>query len=364
LNIFSSDSNFTDDKNENNQYDEGSKPLPSENKILKPIKENQANDTTAKSSELLEGRQEFVTEKVEEVSNIEYDNIKDTISKTNLSENAIGNGRDNAIDHHHTTPRDPAQEMVRDWEVTHTRIRLTPKIRELALLAASIHILEYRGIIVNDLKKLGISNDNAEKKLQDALRLGLLVPHQSIRIGKQKQYFLSNYMHIADERNNERDNDAEILPNDVSLLLARELSDMEYVYHNIHLETALSYKEDYDLLKWHIPSSSNRQKVKKFKLEARRNCSIVISSTGTVNISIECTLQPYEFHTPSGLVTFFASCGQIWKLLQLETDDRLTVVPPIDEWYLQRFDYNKDISIQELESKHAATTTILTYINS
>jgi hypothetical protein len=139
---------------------------------------------------------------------------------------------------------------------------------------------------------------------------------------------------------------------------------MKYVYHNIHLETALNYKEDYDTLKWDIPSSSNRQKVKKFKLEARRNCSIVISSTGTVNISIECTLQPYEFHTPSGLVTFFASCGQIWKLLQLETDDRLTVVPPIDEWYLQRFDYNKDISIQELESKHAATTTILTYINS
>jgi hypothetical protein len=139
---------------------------------------------------------------------------------------------------------------------------------------------------------------------------------------------------------------------------------MKYVYHNIHLETALNYKEDYDTLKWDIPSSRNSQKVKKFKLKARRNCSIVISSTGTVNISIECTLQPYEFHTPSGLVTFFASCGQIWKLLQLETDDRLTVVPPIDEWYLQRFDYNKDISIQELESKHAATTTILTYINS
>ena len=85
---------------------------------------------------------------------------------------------------------------------------------------------------------------------------------------------------------------------------------------------------------------------------------IVISSTGTVNISTECTIQPYKFHTPSGLVTFFASCGQIWKLLQLETDDRLTVVPPICEWYLQRFDYNKDISIKELESKHSTTTNI------
>ena len=91
MNIFSSDTTYTDDENENNQYDEGSKPLPSENKILKPIKENQANDTTAKSTELLEDRQEFVTEKVEGVSNIEYDNdddnIKDTISKISLDNN-------------------------------------------------------------------------------------------------------------------------------------------------------------------------------------------------------------------------------------------------------------------------------------
>ena len=157
----------------------------------------------------------------------------------------------------------------------------------------------------------------------------------------------------------ERDNNnTEILPNDVSLLLARELSARKYVYHNIHLETALSYKEDCDLLKWHIPSSSNKQKVKKFELESRRNCRPVISSTGTVNISIGCTPQPYEFHTPSSLVTFFASCGQIWNLLQLETDDRLTVVLPICEWNLQRFDYNKDISIKELESKHSTTTSI------
>jgi hypothetical protein len=142
LNIFSSDTNFTDDENENNRYDEDSKPLPSENKTLKPIKENQADDTTAKSTELLEDRQEFVTEKVEGVSNIEYenddDNIKDTISKTNLSENTIDNDRDNTIDYHHTTSRDPAQEMVNDWEIVHPHTRRTPTIK-LTLNATSIH---------------------------------------------------------------------------------------------------------------------------------------------------------------------------------------------------------------------------------
>jgi hypothetical protein len=98
---------------------------------------------------------------------------------------------------------------------------------------------------------------------------------------------------------------------------------MEYIYHNIHLETSFIYSGNYNLLKWDIPSDSNKQKVKRFELESRRNCSIVISSTGTVNISLECTLQPYKFRTLSGLVTFFASGGQIWKLFRLETDDRL-----------------------------------------
>jgi hypothetical protein len=100
----------------------------------------------------------------------------------------------------------------------------------------------------------------------------------------------------VDERYTERDNNnIEILPNDVSLMLVRELSNMEYIYHNIHLETSFIYSGNYDLLKWDIPSDSNKQKVKRFELEARRNCSIVISSTGTVNISIECTLQHIYF---------------------------------------------------------------------
>ncbi len=82
----------------------------------------------------------------------------------------------------------------------------------------------------------------------------------------------------------------------------------------------------------------------------------MVSPTGTINISIECTLAPYEFHTPEGLVNFFASCGQIWRILQSETKDRLTVVPSLYEWLLQRFDYNKDISVKALETHHSLTS--------
>ncbi len=195
------------------------------------------------------------------------------------------------------------------------------------MLAASLHIFENRGITVSDLENLGNNKHNAEKKINDARRSGLIVPHPTIKLGKQKQYFLSNYIYKVNEATNNNKKNTDILPTDISLLLVRELSDLKYVYHNIRLETSLNFKEDYNLLKWNIPSPNNKQKIKQFKLEPHRNCTIVVSPTGTVNISIECTLAPYEFHTPEGLVSFFASCGQIWRILQIEAQGRLTVVP-------------------------------------
>ena len=48
---------------------------------------------------------------------------------------------------------------------------------------------------------------------------------------------------------------------------------------------------------------------------------------------------------------FFASCGQIWRILQTETQGRLTVVLPLYEWLIQRFDYNKDVSVKDLEAR-------------
>ncbi len=140
------------------------------------------------------------------------------------------------------------------------------------------------------------------------------------------------------------------MPNDISLLLARELSDRQYVYHNIHLETSLNYKEDYNLLDWSIPSKNNKQKVNTFKLEPRRSCTFTVSPSGHVAISIECTVQPYEFHTAEGLMALFVSCGQIWNLVQLSTK-RFNVVPQVSDWCLTQFDYNKDLSVKGLKDK-------------
>ena len=109
------------------------------------------------------------------------------------------------------------------------------------------------------------------------------------------------------------------------------------------METSLNYKAHYELFEWNIPSRLNKQKVKSFKLERRRKCSITISATGTVNISIECTLYSYPFHTSYGIAEFFGSCGQILVMLQVESDQALNIVPSVSEWFIIQFDYNKDL---------------------
>ncbi len=70
----------------------------------------------------------------------------------------------------HNITNDPSEELVRAWEFIHRDIKLPPRIREIALLAASLHTLEKRGITVSDLVRSGDNKDNAEKKIQDAMR--------------------------------------------------------------------------------------------------------------------------------------------------------------------------------------------------
>lgn len=217
----------------------------------------------------------------------------------------------------------------------------------MALLAASLHLFEERGITVQDLTKLRYKKDNAERKIYLCKEMGLLIPHKTLKIGKQSQYFLSNYKYIIDNRNKE---DIEIQPDkDLILQLLRIISRRSYQAHDIHMQTNLNYKDDYKLIPWDIPSFKNKQKVKTFKLESRRKCSVVVSPTGTVDISIECTLQSYKFHTPSDLVIFIGACGEVARELKAATSDRTNVVPVISEWWFTQLEFNKDISTDNPE---------------
>jgi hypothetical protein len=246
---------------------------------------------------------------------------------------------------------DKPEIIVRDLESRHLhhlgRRKLPPQAREILLLTASLHINEGRGITVMDLQRLGFEKDNAEKKLYDGKKNGLLIPGDK-RKGHKKQYYLSNYKYIIDAKHTEIKPDKEIRPDDDLLVqLIRILSNRKYVYHHIHINTELCYIKDYDILKWRIPSLKNKQKIDEFKLNMNRKCSIAVSANGTVNIIIECTHEPYELHTPSGIAEFFGDCGQAAKFIKDAAKNRLYVVPSLSEWLLTQFDYNKDISIKE-----------------
>jgi hypothetical protein len=61
----SSDMNFSEDKDKNYRYDEESESLHSKNKTLKPIEEEQVNDTTIQADEISGDIVENAAEKVE-----------------------------------------------------------------------------------------------------------------------------------------------------------------------------------------------------------------------------------------------------------------------------------------------------------
>ncbi len=261
-----------------------------------------------------------------------------TISKSHLNNNAVVEGSSgSSYDYDVIKTSDDSEMLVRDLETRHLRRlqmkKLPPQARHILHLAASRHIKEGKGITVEDLEKLGFRKDNAEKKIFDAKKDGLLIPG-NIRKGKQKQYYLSNYKYIIDERDKRKNKDeykdiTAAADKDITLQLLQLLSNRKYTYHNIHLETNLCYDDDYELLEWDVQSSYNKQKVMAFNLESNRKCSIIVSPTKTTSISFQCTLDPFQLHTPSGLIDFIGSCGQASNVLQSTAKNRLNVVPPI-----------------------------------
>ncbi len=338
--------NFSDDEDKNNRYDQGLNSSSSRNKTLKPIKEEQANETIAESSKISKDRHENVAAKVKGVT-ISQSPVDDTC---NGNSNRVSTTEYNIIEPD-TFSQDPVEDLIREWDANNKDIKSRQNYRKIAKHAAIIHLTKGRGITVSDLVDKGFGIDYAQKLLSQAASVGLFERLDN-RHGKQLQYALSNCLHLLSLPTTQQKQ--EILPNDVSLLLARELSEMKYVYHNIHLVTNLNYNYDYHILNWDIQSKKNKQKIKSFTLEPRRSVNFRVSPGGTVNISIECTYHPFKFHTAEGLMSFFGICGQILTYLQLSTKNRFNVVSWFGDWYLQQFDYNKDLQTKYLKNKYSS----------
>jgi hypothetical protein len=355
-----SDSNIVDKPDGNTFYEQYERDISTGNIDFEPFLEENHDTDSIKKHESSANNKEGVGVKVngaalsqdhiESTNTKESDNDSSSVNKDSSNEleddesPAIAN--DIELD---TSSTDPVEDLVRELEANNKQ--LSKIFRKIARLAASIHIIHQRGITVSDLVDNGFGKDYAEKLLPQSVGIGLLVRLED-RIGKQYQYVLSNYVHNLNPKDVDVKNNEEILPSDATLILAHELSGMKYAYHNIHLITTLNYKEDYHALNWVIPSKVNKQKVKSFNLEPKRSVNFRVSPSGTVNISIECTYHPFEFHTAEGLMNFFGICGQIYTYLQLSTKNRVNVVPSFVNWNLQQFDYNKDLPTKTLKDKY------------
>jgi predicted adenine nucleotide alpha hydrolase (AANH) superfamily ATPase len=238
--------------------------------------------------------------------------------------------------------------------------KLPKQAKDFALLVAAIHLDkdDSRGVTVSDIKTLlGCKSiDAAEARKDRAVDEGLLVAHPTLKEGKQKMYFLSNYIHVVDERLKRKYEEAPISPHDITFAFIKMLSSRKCAYHHISLRTDLKYpQEDYERLNekiWIEKSSKNKTKIFTFKLEDRRNCTLNISKNGTVMTSIECSTYPYKLHTYEGIAELFVSCGQIYGILQQEAHNRLNVVPHPIDWRIVQFDNDKTISIAELKKEY------------
>jgi hypothetical protein len=60
------------------------------------------------------------------------------------------------------------------------------------------------------------------------------------------------------------------------------------------------------------------------------------------------TSNPYELHTPLGIIEFVSSLGEARSILKAECKD-LRQIPPVAKWRLKMFDKDKTISLSELE---------------
>src|SRR6476646_2477980 len=266
-----------------------------------------------------------------------------------------------ALNHPSLEPSTP-EDLVDDWERLHDT-RLPRQAREFALKVAAIHLDKdddsEGGVTISDIRVLlGCRSINAAEARKDrAVKMGLLVPHPTLKEGKQNVYFLSNYIHVVDERLKRRlKEEAPVSPDDITLVLIKVLSSRKCAYHHISLRTELKYpQEDYERLNgetWIEKSSKNKTKISTFKIEDRRNCTLNVSKNGTVMTSIECSKYKYKLYTYEGIAELFISCGQVFSILQQEARNRLNVVPHPIDWRIVQFDNDKTISISELKKEY------------
>jgi hypothetical protein len=255
-----------------------------------------------------------------------------------------------------------AHQAVKYWESTFNK-QLTPIFRKIAIEAYNIHHRENRGITREDVvDRLGYSLSTAKKITYECKNNKLLTHLEGHKQGRFKEYFLTTEIDIFIEKQSSNSKEGESLDHSqlsVIQILVNEITGREPTFHKlmIHMKMvgASRFDQDYNLLTakngWIVKSHKNKAKVKSFKLEHKRSCTIQVYPNGKVVVILECTYRPFKLYEEDGCREFFETIGKVALILSQQLG-HTSIIPPTGQWLLKEYDRDVTISESELSRKY------------
>jgi hypothetical protein len=255
-----------------------------------------------------------------------------------------------------------AEQAVQYWQSSNQGIKLNSTLKEITIEAYKIHYIKNRGITRDDLvKRLKHSEKYAKRLLFECQSNNLLVPLDGHKQGRFKEYFLSTEIDKFLERQQQQQHkkgsrelsDANELS--VIQILINEITQRKPTFHKIFihfntlpLDEKFEFDEVYQSLTeknhWTEKSKNNMAKVKSFRLEYKRSCTIQVYPKGKVIVMVECSYRPFKLHEEEGCQQFWKSIGKIELILSQELG-QTSIIPPTGEWLLK--EYDRDVTIPE-----------------
>ncbi len=124
-----------------------------------------------------------------------------------------------------------------------------------------------------------------------------------------------------------------------------------YLLHNIRLDTELKDRKYYHNFQWPIRSMKNRAKVKEMNISPAVHAFMSINPTGTVNIILACSRNPFDLTTPEGVTNFQAACGEVHSILKADLCMNEPLISAPSDWELSHCDISVDIPIKLLQKE-------------
>jgi hypothetical protein len=245
-------------------------------------------------------------------------------------------------------------------------IQLKQHVKEIVIEAYNIHYKENRGITRQDIvERFKYSNSYAKKILYECQHRKVLVHLKGHKQGRFKEYFIATEIETFLQK---QDNVKSGMKQGIGVtrqidtscmsiiqMLINEITARKPTFHKlmIHVklgvpDPAIKFDQDYNLLteknNWIVKSQKNKAKVKSFKLEHKRSCTIQVYPNGKVIVALECSYRPFKLNEEDGCREFFGIVGKV-ELILSHQFGQFSIIPPAGEWLLK--EYDRDVTIPE-----------------